>query len=165
MLEVTGSFAVELLYMLHAQLFKQLRQDDAAHRVHAVDGHVEVGLADSLYIHQGECQHAVDMLLVVAQVLAVAAQLIHFGVGELFGFGDAEHFVALLLVEEFAMLVQQFQGVPLTGIMRGGQDDTTTSTLHHHSQFCGRRRGQVDIYHVPAHTHQGTYYDVLHHLA
>ena len=63
------------------------------------------------------------------------------------------------------MLVQQFQGVPLAGIMRGGQDDTTTSTLHHHSQFCGRRRGQVDIYHVPAHTHQGTYYDVLHHLA
>lgn len=68
--------------MLHAQCFEQLGQDDTAHGVHTVDGYVEVSLADSLYIHQVESQHAINMLLVISQVFAVSSKFVNFGVFE-----------------------------------------------------------------------------------
>ena len=165
MLEVASRFTVELLYMLHTQCFEQLGQDDAAHGVHAVDGYVEVGLADGLYVNEVERQYAVNMLLIVGQVLAVSAQLVYFGVFESFGFGDAEHFVAFFLIQELSFFVQQLQGVPLLGVVRSGEDDTTTGTFHRNGQFSGRCGSQVDVDNVPSHTHQGTYHYVLYHFA
>ena len=116
-LEVACRLAIEFFNVLHAQCFEQLGQDDTAHGVHTVDGYVEVSLADSLYIHQVESQHAINMLLVISQVFAVSSKFVNFGVFESLGLGYAEHLVAFFLVQEFTLFVQQFQGIPLTGIV------------------------------------------------
>ena len=66
MLEVTGRFAIELLYVLNTKLLEQLRQYDTAHRVYTVDGNTKVCLSDSFHIYEVKCQYTVDVFLVVA---------------------------------------------------------------------------------------------------
>ena len=89
MLEVAGGFAIEAGDSLHAQLFQQLRQDDAANGVHSVESHTELAGLDSLYVHECEVLHEVDVLLVVAVILAVLAQMIDISILEVLGSGDA----------------------------------------------------------------------------
>ena len=73
--------------------------------------------------------------------------------------------VTLGIVEELAVLVEEFEGIPLLGVMAGGEDDTAGSLFMHDSQFGGRRGSQTDIDHVVAHTDECTAYDMIYHLA
>ena len=162
-LEVAGGLGKESCYGLHAQLLEQLRQDNAAHAVHAVEGNAEVGLPDSLGIHQVKAQYHVNVLLVIAVILAVAAQVIHIGILEVLCLGNAQHLVALSLVQELAFFIQQLQGIPHTGIMTGSDDDTAAGTLHGNGNLGGRSGGQTDIDNIESHAHQGSAYHILDH--
>ena len=125
---------------------------------------MEVGLADSLHIHQRQAEHEVDMFLVIGVVLAVRTQVIYVCILEVFCFGDAEHLVSLGLVEEFALLVEKLQRVPHTGVMAGGDDNAAACTLHGHSNLGGGGRGQTDVDHIETHAHQGSAHHILDHL-
>ncbi len=164
-LEITGRLAVEFLHMLHSELFQQLRKNDAAYGVYTINGYTEIGFPDSFHIHQVKRQHTVDMLLVISKVFAIRAELVHFGKVELFSFGNTKHFIALLLVQELSFLIQKFQGIPLLGIVRSSQDDTSAGTFHGNSQFGSRSRSQIDVHYIPAHTHERAYHHILYHLA
>ena len=146
-------------------MFEQLRQDHAANRVHGVECNTELASLDCLNIHERKVFHQIDVLLVVAVVLTVLAEVIYIGILEVFSSGDAQHFSTFSSIQEFAVAVQQLQGVPLTGIVRSGQDNTATSAFHRHGQLCGRGGGKTDVHDIEAHAHERTANNVLHHLA
>ena len=102
-LEVAGGFGEESGDGLYAELFEQFWQDDSAYAVDAVEGDAEVCLTDGFCVHEVESEHEVDVFLVVGVVFAVGAKAVYVGIFEVFGFGDAEHFVSFLAVEEFAL--------------------------------------------------------------
>jgi len=81
------------------------------------------------------------------------------------GSGDAEHFLAFGVAEEFAVFVEQFEGIPLFGVMRGGENQAAASVLGHNGDFSRRRRGEADIDDVEAHRDEGSDDDVRDHLA
>ena len=105
------------------------------------------------------------MFLGVGIVHIQLAQLVDFGKLEVLGLGDAQHLLSLGSIQKLALLVKQLQGIPLLGVMAGRQDNTAASLLHGNRNFGGRRGGQPDVYHIEAHTHEGTDYGVFYHFA
>ena len=92
---------------------------------------------DGWHIDEVETQHHVDVLLVVGVVFGVMAESIDIGIVEVFGFGNLQHLVAFSGVEEFALLVEEFEGVPMTGVVAGGDDDAATGAFHRYRNFGG----------------------------
>ena len=163
--EVTGGLGVEAGHLGDAELAEELGQDDAADGVDRIDGHAEVGLTDGIDIDELEVLHEVDVALVEVEILRVAAQVVHVGEGEVAVVGQAHHLRGFCGGQELALLVEELEGVPLAGVMAGGDDDTAAGTLHGDGELGGRRGGQTDVEHVEAHTHQRTADHVRHHLA
>ena len=98
-------------------------------------------------------------------ILAVMSQMVHIGILESLFRRKPQHLVAFLLVQKLAPLIQQFQGVPHPGVVRGCQDDAAAGPLHRHGQFRGRCGSQPDVHHIKAHPHQRAANHVAHHLA
>ena len=73
----------------------------------------------------------------VGVVFGVMAESIDIGIVEVFGFGNLQHLVAFSGVEEFALLVEEFEGVPMTGVVAGGDDDAATGAFHRYRNFGG----------------------------
>ena len=105
------------------------------------------------------------MPLVERIVFGIFAQCIDISKEEVFSFGRLQHLRAILRREEFTLVVEQLQRIPLTGIMTGRDDDAAIGSGHRHGQFGGRCRSQSDVHHVETHAHERAAYDVLHHLA
>ena len=137
--EVAGGLSVEARYVRHAELSEEFRQNDAAHGVHGVDGHVEVGAADGFHVYEFEVLDEFDVTLVVAEVLGVAAEAVHVGILKVAAVGKAHHLRGFGGGEELTLLVEEFQGVPLAGVMAGGDDDAAASLFHRDGQFGGGR--------------------------
>ena len=91
--------------------------------------------------------------------------MVHIGIKEILGFGDTEHLVAFFLVEEFALFVEQLQGIPYAWVMAGRDDDAAAGTFHGDGNLGGGGGGQTDVHHIESHTHEGSAYDVFHHLS
>ena len=103
------------------------------------------------------------MAVVEAMVDGDLAQLVDIGIVEAFLLSHIEHLLAFGGVEKLALAVEQLQGVPLAGVVAGGDDDAAVGLTHAHGQLGGRRRGKADIEHVAAHAHKGATHHVTHH--
>ena len=164
-LEVTGRLCEQAGNLLHTELLEQLGQDDTTYTVYCIESHLEVCVAYCLNVNEVEIQNHVDVLLVVRVVLGVLAQVIHISILEILSLCNAENLLALLLVEELALLVQKLQGIPHTGVVACSEDDTAVCALHCNCNLGGWSAGQTDVHHIKAHAHQSTADNVLHHLA
>ena len=98
-------------------------------------------------------------------VFDIMSQMVHVSILEVLTFCNGKHDGTISSCQELTLTVQQFQGIPLTGIMRGRNDDTAICTRHPYSEFCRRRGGKTNVNHIIAHSHQCSAYHVLHHLA
>ena len=125
-LEVARRFTVELLYGAHTQLSQQFGQHDTTYRVHTIDSHLEISLADSLHVYEVKCKHAIYMLLVIRVVLCIVTHVVDVGKLECLGSSNRENFISLGSIEELALLIEELEGIPLLGVMACGKDDTTT---------------------------------------
>ena len=67
--------------------------------------------------------------------------------------------------EQFALAVEEFEGIPVLGIVRGGDDDAAIGMGSTHGKGCGGRGGEADVDHLAAHGHEGAHNDVAHHGA
>ena len=162
--EISGGLAIEH-GILYAQSVEQTGQDDATHRVDSVDSHTEAGIADSLAVNELESQHTVDMALVETVVAGIMAQMVYIGIVESLGLGYGEHLGTVGSGKEFALGIEELQGVPLARVVAGGDDDTTIGAAHAHCQFGSGCGGQTDINDIEAHTHEGTANDAIDHRA
>ena len=155
--------AVKFDDIIYAQGLEHSRNSQSANGVDAVDGNGEVLCFNRFRMHQVEVQYLLNM---IGQVVLVShvSKVIHFGEGEVLALGDSEHTFSLRIVEEFSVLIEQFEGVPLLGIMAGGEDDTSCCFLACDCQFGSRSGGKTDINYVVAHAHKRAANDLLDHV-
>ena len=93
------------------------------------------------------------MFLIVGIVFAITSDVVYIGKLKRFRFCYTQHFISFFLIQEFSMLIQQLQSVPLSGIVAGSQNNATARSFHGYSQFCSRCRCQSDIHHIKPHSH------------
>ena len=93
------------------------------------------------------------------------AEVVHLSKVEVFGFGDSEHFFALLVVEELSFLIEEFESVPLFRVMASGEDDTTCRIEASDRQFGGRGGSKSDIDDIVSYTDKCATYEEIHHFA
>ncbi len=145
--ELARGLAVEL-HDLAAQRAQQLRDHRAADRIDGIDHHAEPAAAHRLGIDQRERQHLTDVLVVVGFAHEHAAQRIHLGKEVVLLLGQRQHALALGVGEELALIVEQLEGVPLTGVVRRGDDDAAVGAVVRHGQLDARRGAQAHVHHV-----------------
>ena len=162
--EVTRAGTVQDL-IVHPQLLEELGQDDATHGVDGIHAHPELPGLDRFTIHEFQTQHGIDVTLVIGVIHRQLSQLVHLGIVKVLCLCQPQHLCAISRCQELPLLVQELQGVPLSGVMRGGDDDTTISAGHPHGQLRRRCRGIADVDHIIAHAHERSYYYVTNHQA
>jgi len=165
MLEITGGLTVELIDTLNAQGAEQLGENDATNGVDAVNGDLETGLADGIDINQVKSKDSIDMTAVHGVISTILAQVIYIGIGEGLGIGKFQDTLTIGSTEELSFTVEQFERIPMTGVMAGGEDDTSIGLKPCYGKLGGRCGGQADIRNVKAHTHEGTAYHLADHLS
>ncbi len=167
-LGIVGEVAVGLAIeegVAHPETVEELGKYDAPNGVDGVDDHTEMAVADGLHIHQIEREDGVDVARIEAVVLAVAAQMVHIGIVECLLGSDVEHGIAVVLGEELALMVEQLEGIPLTGVVAGGDDDATCRLTHADGKLGSGGSGKSDVEHIVAHPHQSAADYVAHHVA
>jgi len=162
--KIAGGIAIEECG-LHAQSLEQRGQNHAAHRVYRIDHHLEMGVPDCIYIHQLEREHGIDMPLVEAVIFGIAAEMIHVGKLKIFFLGNGQHLLTIIVGQKLALVVEQFQRVPVSRVMACGNDDTPLGFCNPHGKLRSGGRGQSDVDHIVAHSHQRTADHAFHHLA
>ena len=162
--KVARALAVEDL-VVDTEGLEELGEDDASDGVDGIGADTELALVDGLAVDEIQLEHGIDMTAVVAVVDSQGAQLVNFCIVKVLGLGDAEHFGTVGSCQEFPLAVEQLQGVPLAGIMRGGDDDAAVGAGHADSQFGGGGGGVADVDDIVAHAHEGAHDDVAYHEA
>ena len=147
----------------HAELLEERRQDDAAHAVDGVHTDTEMGLFDGCQVNKLQLQDAVNVPLVERMVFNVAAQMLDVGIFEVFTVGNGEHFVAVGSCQELSFGIEQLQRIPLSGVVRGCDDDAAVGTAHPDGQLGGGSCGIADVENIVTHAHQRTADDLTNH--
>ena len=91
--------------------------------------------------------------------------MIDIGIVEVFFFSNRQHLITVVFRQEFALLIQQFQRIPVAWIVARRDDNATGCLRHAHSQLGCRRGSQADVDYIIAHSHQCTTYNILYHFA
>ena len=164
MAEIARRIGIKPRHLRDAQLPQQFWQDDATHGVDRIDGHAEVGGTDGVDVDESQVFHQVDMALIVVEILRIIAQMVDVGIVEVALVGQAHHLGCLFGGQELALLVEELQGVPLAGVVAGGDDDAAAGFLHRHGKLRRGRRGQPDVENVEAHAEQRTAHHVRYHF-
>ena len=161
--KLSRRLAVEL-HALHSECLQQVRHHYTAHRVDGIQHHLEAMGADTLSIHQRMGQDGLHMR-VGKVLLHVRAQRIHIAVLEPLAVGYLNQFRTLGGIEELPVLIEQLEGIPLLGIVRSRQDDTSVGLLEDHGHLHSRSGGQTGVDHVYAAGSQGSADYLVHHGA
>ena len=96
------------------------------------------------------------MLVVVIRALLDAADAVDCGVVEPLLFGECQHLLPFGRGEKFSVGVEQFQGVPLAGIVRRGDDDAAVGMLRNDGHLRAGRGAQPHVDDVGARGQQRT---------
>ena len=104
------------------------------------------------------------MLLVEAVVFGIFAYMVNVSIVEIFVISNCQYFVSCSLVEEFTLVVEKLQSIPLTRIVACGDDDTAVGIAHCNSKFGGWCGCKTDVNNIIAHAHEGSANDVANHL-
>ena len=93
------------------------------------------------------------------------AQVIYFCEIEVFGFSDSQYLFSLEVIEELAFLVEEFECVPLLGIVASSEDNSTRCLEACNCEFGSRCGGKSDIDDIVAHTYECAANELVHHFA
>ena len=160
--ELTGAFAVQDLEV-YTKCLEQVGQDDATYRIDGVGADTELTGLDSLDVNQTEVEHRLDMLLVHGVVLDHTTQFLHGSVVEVFLLGNSQYLSTVGCSQELTLAVEQLQRVPLCGVVRGGDDDTTVGLVPAYCQLGGWCGSQTNINHFVAHADKRATDNVAYH--
>ena len=147
--------AVEFRNVGNPQGPQQFGNGDPAGRVDRIDHDFESCLGDRPAVYGREGQYFFDVPVDAFQVGRDRAQTVYFGIRIVIGLCRAEDFGALFRIEKFSLAVEQFQGVPLLGVVAGGDDDASVGLMVDYHHFHGRGGGEPQVDHVDAHPGEG----------
>ena len=105
------------------------------------------------------------MALIKTIVFCIFPQMVYICIIEILAGCNVEHLCTFGCRQELALVIEQFEGIPLAGIVGSGDDDATVGSCHADGQFSGRGGGIADVDDIEAHAHQGAAYHILDHLA
>ena len=160
--KLSGALAIENLEV-YTQSLEQLRQNDAAHAVDSIGTNAELMLANRLYVDQAQVEYRLHVALVHRVVLDDTSQFLYGSIVEILSFGNAQHFGSVGCSEEFSLAVEQLQGIPLCGIVRGCDDNAAVGLVPAHGQFGGGCGGQANVDDLITHAYQCATYHIAHH--
>ena len=95
----------------------------------------------------------------------ITTQTINFGIDKVFFFCPLKDLLAIVGSKEFTPAVEQFQSIPLTRIVTGGQDDPSVRLQPCDCQFGSRCCSRTYIGYVKPHTHKCSADNLTDHFA
>ena len=96
-------------------------------------------------------------------VFDVAAQVLDVSIFEILTVGNGEDFTAIGSCQELSFGIEQLQRIPLSGVVRGCDDDAAVGTAHPDGQLGGGSCGKADVEDIVAHAHQRAADDLTNH--
>ena len=87
--------------------------------------------------------------------LPVGPQLMHPGIVDLPTIDQLQDGIAISGGDELALLVEEFQGVPVFRVMAGGDDDARAGIFHRHRHLNGGRGRKPQVHDLDAQPHEG----------
>ena len=162
--KLTCAVAIEYL-IVNAKRLEELGQDDTANAVDGIGADTELTLLDSLDVGQTQVKHRLHMTLVHGVVHHDTSQLFNGSIVEVLGLGDSQYLSTIGSRQELTIAVEELQGIPLCGIVRGSNDNATVGLVPANGQLGGRRGGQANIDNLVAHANEGAADHVTHHRA
>ena len=133
--EVSCRFAVEL-DAFHAQPLEKTWHDDAADRVDGVQDDLEPGSGDGFLVHLFQRQDSIQVHVGIV-LFRNLAKAVDPGEIESFSFSEVQDSLAFGSSEEFSLVIQQLEGIPLPRVVGGGQDDASVGSGESHSHLRG----------------------------
>ncbi len=79
--------------------------------------------------------------------------------------GQPQHLATFGIIEELPLSVQQFESVPLPGIVARGDDDAAVGPFGHDRHLHARRRAKPEVDHIHSAPDQSTFHKAVDHLA
>ena len=165
---VVGEVAVRRAvkyFIFNAKLPQQFGQDYAANAVYSVNADTETRLAHSLNINKLQVKYGLYVLTVECFVIRILPETVNVSINKVFTVGQRKHLVAVGLVQELTLAVEQLQGVPLARIVACGYNNAAVSPSHAHGKLCGRGCGQADVNNVEACANKRAANNTAHHVA
>ena len=104
-------------------------------------------------------------MLVGEVVFGDFAECIDRGEVEVAFFGEVEYGLAFCCGEEFALIVEEFEGVPLARIVGCGDDDAAVCSGHFDCEFGGRCGCEAALDYINAAADNGAAHQLLDHLS
>ena len=150
-------------HTLYAKSFKKTRHDDAANRVYSIKGNLEMRISDCLHIHFRKCKHSIKVSVCVVLLLDYA-KVIDLCETKVLSLSTLKDGSTFLCIEELALLVKEFECIPLLRIVGSGKDDASVRLLEHNRHFSGRSGGKTCLHHVHAAGDQCSADKLLHHV-
>ena len=163
--KLAGWVAEQFNHVFNAKFLEQSRDNHAANRVNGIYRYSEVGFTNGFNVNEVKRQHAVDVTTHVCGVGVLVSEAVDIGILKFLGFGNAKHLFSLSIVEEFAVAVEQLQGVPLLRVVRSSEDDAAASVLGNHSKLGGWSGGLSNVYDIKSHAGEGANHHLAHHFA
>ena len=104
-------------------------------------------------------------MLVREIVVFYHAKVVYGGEIEVSAFCAVEDGLALHSCKELAVLVEELEGIPLAGIVAGGDDDAAVCLAESDGELRRGCAGKTAAHYVYAAGYEGAYHEVLHHLS
>ena len=162
MRELAGRLTVHT-YALDAHTLKKARHDDAADRIDRVKGNLEACSTDCIHIHSGKSKNCIKMS--ICKILFLDhAKVIDLSEVEIFSLCTCKNSCAFRCIEEFSLLIEKLQGVPLLRIMRRRKDDAAVRLFENHGHLCRRRRTESGFHYIDSARDQSTAHKMLDHI-
>ena len=121
-------------------------------------------IPDGFSVYGRKCHYCIQVL--VGEVLVGnGPELVHSAEIEIFSFCALQNSLALSRIEEFALLVEKFQCVPLSRVVRCRKDKSTIRARQNDGHFGGRRRCETCTDNVYTARYKCAAYYIFHHFA
>ena len=143
---------------------QQLGNSRTTHRIDSVYDNLKILLGNSLNINQRQCQHHIDVSEI--EVLACYNTTNVVNIGELIVglFGKSKHLLTIFVGQELATSIEQLQRIPLLGIVRSGDDNTTIGLMRSDCHLDTRSGTEIDIDNISTATDQRALNQAHNHL-
>ena len=161
--KVSGRVAIKA-DALYAQALQEPWHDDSANGVDGIHNHGELGGLDGLHIHCGKRKDGIQVLVREVFFLNLA-KVVYFGKAEVLFFGEVKNGLALNGSEEFTFVIEKLEGVPLPGIVAGGEDDSAVCVSKKHRHFRGGSGGETAFNYVYSAADESSNHKLLHHVS
>ena len=103
-------------HALYSHALEKTRHDDAADRIDSIESYLEMSVSHGFHIHCRKSKDSIKMIICKISFLYIT-EAVNIRKVEILALSTFENGGTFLGIEEFAFLVEKFEGIPLLRIM------------------------------------------------